>query len=213
MRDRLVDLFNGLGNVILRPFGIPPAREVGHAPHSESELLELLAQSGAEGLIEAEEQQIAERGFAFADRIAADVLQPRDAIHFVSLGTTVADAARETVRSGHSRLPVVDRGHGLDAPIGLIHAHDLLAATLEDETMDLRPLLRPLMRVPHETLVTGLLKRMLDERRHMVLVGDERGRTVGLLTLEDLVEELVGEIESDTELPPAALGRVTAARG
>ena len=58
----LVDLFNGLGNLILRPFGIPPAREAGHAPHSESELLELLAQSGAEGLIEADEQQIAERG-------------------------------------------------------------------------------------------------------------------------------------------------------
>ena len=68
--------------------------------------------------------------------------------------------------------------------------------------MDVRPLLRPLARVPRQTLVTGLLKHMLDERRHMVLVADERGRTVGLLTLEDLVEELVGEIESDTELPP-----------
>jgi CBS domain containing-hemolysin-like protein len=198
----LVDLFNGLGNLVLRPFGIPPAREAGHAPHSEGELLELLAQSEAEGLIEAEEQQIAERGFAFADRRAGDVMQPAGAIHFVPDGITVADAAREAVRSGHTRLPVVDAEHGLDAPVGLIHAHDLLAATLEDETMDLRPLLRPLARVPPQTLVTVLLRRMLDERRHMVLVSDERERTLGLVTLEDLVEELVGEIESDTEIPP-----------
>ncbi|HET6865740.1 MAG TPA: hemolysin family protein [Solirubrobacteraceae bacterium] len=196
----LVDLFNGLGNLILRPFGIPPAREAGHAPHSESELLELLAQSGAEGLIEAEEQQIAERGFAFADRRAADVMQPREAIHFVPLGVTVADAAREAVRAGHSRLPVVDAERGIDAPMGLIHAHDLLAATLDDDdTIDLRSMLRPLARVPSQTRVTELLGRMLDERRHLVLVADDRGRTVGLLTLEDLVEELVGEIESDTD--------------
>jgi magnesium and cobalt exporter, CNNM family len=200
----LVDLFNGLGNLLLRPFGIPPAREVGHAPHSESELLELLAQSGATGLIEAEEQQIAERGFAFADQRAADVMQPRDAIRFVRLGVTVADAAREAIRWGRTRLPVCDADHGLENPVGLIHVHDLLAATLEDEGMQLRPLLRPLARVPSQMLVPALLKRMLDERRHMVLVADECGHTVGLLTLEDLVEELVGEIESDTELPPPA---------
>jgi CBS domain containing-hemolysin-like protein len=177
----LVDLFNGLGNLILRPFGIPPAREAGHAPHSESELLELLAQSGAEGLIEAEEQEIAERGFAFADRRAADVMQPREAIQFVSVGMTVADAAREAVTSGHRRLPVVDADRGLEAAVGLIHAHDLLAATLDGETTDVRPLLRPLAHVPRQTLVTVLLRRMLEERRHMVLVADEHARTVGLL--------------------------------
>jgi CBS domain containing-hemolysin-like protein len=202
----LVDLFNGLGNLLLRPFGIPPAREAGHAPHSESELLELLAQSGAEGLIEAEEQHIAERGFAFADRRAADVMQPREAIHFVSVGVTVADAAREAIGAGHTRLPVVDAERGIDAPVGLIHAHDLLAATLGDDKVDLRSLLRPLARVPSQTRVIDLLARMLDERRHLVLVADDSGRTVGLLTLEDLVEELVGEIESDTELPPQAAG-------
>jgi CBS domain containing-hemolysin-like protein len=200
----LVDLFNGLGNLILRPFGVPPARDAGHAPHSESELLELLAQSGAKGLIEPEEQHIAERGFAFADRRAADVMQPSDAIQFVPLGVTVADAARQAVSYGRTRLPVVQADRGLDAPIGLIHTHELLAATLEDKTTDLQPLLRPLARVPSHAPVTDLLRRMLDERRHMVLVADERGRTVGLLTLEDLVEELVGEIESDAELQPSA---------
>ena len=140
-------------------------------------------------------------------------MRPREAPRFVPAGVTVADAAREAVRSGHTRLPVVDADRGLEAPVGLIHAHDLLAATLDDEMMDVRPLLRPLARVPRQTLVTGLLKNMRDERRHMVLVADERGRMVGLLTLEDLVEKLVGEIESDTELPPPThLDRVISAR-
>ena len=140
-------------------------------------------------------------------------MRPREAPRFVPAGVTVADAAREAVRSGHTRLPVVDADRGLKAPVGLIHAHDLLAATLDDEMMDVRPLLRPLARLPRQTLVTGLLKNMRDERRHMVLVADERERMVGLLTLEDLVEELVGEIESDTELPPPThLDRVISAR-
>jgi magnesium and cobalt transporter len=95
---------------------------------------------------------------------------------------------------------------GLDAPIGLIHVHDLLAAALAQSPIDLRGLLRPLARVSPETPVTDLLRRMRDERRHMVLVADEHGRTAGLLTLEDLLEELVGEIENDTDppLPDAA---------
>ena len=195
----VVDLFNGLGNLILRPFGIPPAREAGHAPHSEGELLELLAQSGEEGLIEATEQQFAERGFAFADRRARDVMQPRSAIDFVLLGAGVAGAMHEMVRSAHTRMPVCESERGLDAPLGLIHAHDLLAAAQEDRSANLRDLLRPLARVPQEMPVTDLLARMRDERRHMVLVADEHGRTVGLVTLEDLVEELVGEIEEDID--------------
>ncbi len=129
----LVDLFNALGNLLLRPFGIPPAREVGHAPHSQGELLDLLAESCAKGLIEVEEQQFAERGFAFADRHAGDVMQPRSAIAFVSVEAGVLEAARQTVRSGHTRLPVCDPRLGLDRPLGLIHAHDLLAATLETQ--------------------------------------------------------------------------------
>jgi CBS domain containing-hemolysin-like protein len=193
----LVDLFNALGNLLLWPFGIPPAREVGHAPHSQGELLDLLAESRAEGLIEVEEQQFAERGFAFADRHAGDVMQPRSAIAFVSVEAGALEAARQAVRSRHTRLPVCDPRLGLDRPLGLIHAHDLLAAALEHPGAALGELLRPLARVSRSTPVTALLTWMRDERSHMVLVTDERSRTIGLLTLEDLLEELVGEIEDE----------------
>jgi putative hemolysin len=88
-----------------------------------------------------------------------------------------------------------------------------LAAKLDGETVDLRPLLRPLVRVPRQTPLTRLLKRMLTERRHMVLVADGRGQTVGLLSLEDLVEELTGEIESDTDVPRSTLSGISVLTG
>jgi CBS domain containing-hemolysin-like protein len=202
----LVDVFNGLGNLVLRPFGIPPAREAGHAPHSEQELLELLAESGEHGLIEAEEQELAERGFAFADRTARDVMQAREAIEFVPLDAPIRLAAQHAARAGHTRLPVCEPERGLDAPWGLVHVHDLLAAVLREPAGELRGLLRPLPRVDEDTPVTTLLERMRDEGRQMVLVRDGRGVTVGLVTLEDLLEELVGEIEDE------APGRVPSLR-
>ena len=196
----LVDVFNGLGNLVLRPFGIPPAREAGHAPHSEQELLELLAQSGEHGLIEAEEQELAERGFAFAERSARDVMQPREAIEFVLLDSTIDQAAHQAAGARHTRLPVCEPGRGLDAPWGLVHVHDLLAAMLRDPVGHLRSLLRPLPRVPEDMAVTTLLRHMRAEGRQMALVSDQHGTTVGLVTLEDLVEELVGEIEEESAL-------------
>jgi CBS domain containing-hemolysin-like protein len=201
----VVDLFNGLGNLILRPFGIPPAREVGHAPHSEGELLELLAQSEQHGLIDAEEQELAQRGFAFAERRARDVMRPREEIEFVTLEAGTEAAARRALTSGHTRLPVVEHEGGLDLPVGLVHVHDLLAALMRDRAVELRELLRPLDRVPEEMPVTELLRRMRDERRQMFLVTDEQRATIGLVTLEDLLEELVGEIEDEPDPVPVQL--------
>lgn len=193
----LVDLFNGLGNLVLAPFGIAPASESGHAPHSERELLELLAQSRQHGLIEPEEQEIAERGFAFADRTARDLMQPRGAIEFVVLDAGRAEAARRTARCTHTRLPVCTRELGLDDPVGFVHGKDLLAAIVEDRQLELEQLVRPLGRVPEEMPVTNLLTQMRAQRRHMMLVYGAGGSTVGLVTLEDLLEELVGEIEDE----------------
>ena len=187
-----VDLLNWMGNLLLRPFGIPPARESGHAPHTEQELRALLAQSRALGLIEPGEHLIAERGFEFADRRTREVMRPRGEIAFVTADDTVQAAARHAVRVGHTRLPLCAPDRGLDAPLGLIHAQDLLAATLERPDVPLEQLARPLGRVSEATLVAELLAQMRQQRRQMALVADEHGTTVGLVTLEDLLEELVG---------------------
>lgn len=133
-------------------------------------------------------------------------MRPREQIEFLAGDVGVERAARHLIRSRHTRLPVCEPGRGLDAPVGLVHAHDLLAAMLDANQIELQDLLRPLAGVPESIPVTELLRRMRDERREMVLVADERGGTVGLVTLEDLLEELVGEIED--EPPPALNGRV-----
>ncbi|MGN6871549.1 MAG: hemolysin family protein [Solirubrobacteraceae bacterium] len=200
-----VDVLNWMGNLLLRPFGIPPARESGHAPHSERELRLLLAQSRALGLIEPGEYRIAERGFEFADRRVREVMRPRGQIEFLTTDDSVEDAARRAISVGHTRLPICAPDRGLDAPLGLVHGQDLLAATLERQDVPLKQLVRPLKRVSEATLVSELLTQMRRERRHMALVADEHGTTVGLVTLEDLLEELVGEIDDEFDvesLPP-----------
>lgn len=197
-----VDVLNGMGNLLLRPFGIPPARESGYAPHTEQELRALLAQSRALGLIDPGEHHIAERGFEFAELRVREVMLPRGEVEFVTTDDTVQAAARQAVRVGHTRLPVCTPDRGLDAPLGLIHAKDLLEATLERPEVSLEQLARPLARVSEATLVAELLTQMRRQRRHMALVADEHGTTVGLVTLEDVLEELVGEIDDEFDATP-----------
>jgi magnesium and cobalt exporter, CNNM family len=207
-------VLNGMGNLLLRPFGIPPARESSQSPHSERELRLLLAQSRELGVIEPGEHRIAERGFEFADRRVREVMRPRGEIEFFTADESVEEAARRSIRVGHTRLPVCVPDRGLDAPLGLVHAQDLLEAILEGPGVPLEKLVRPIKRVSEATLVAQLLTQMRRERRHMALVADEHGTTVGLVTLEDLLEELVGEIddEFDVETPPPitrAAGQLT----
>jgi CBS domain containing-hemolysin-like protein len=126
----LVDLFNWMGNVVLKPFGIPRASEVGHAPHSTEELRLLLHQSLEQGLIEPEEQAYAENVFAFGERRARPVMVPRPQVDFVTTSQGVREAARLATESGHSRLPLCHPEHGLDHPLAVINAKDLLEAVL-----------------------------------------------------------------------------------
>jgi putative hemolysin len=126
-------------------------------------------------------------------------MRPRDEIDYVTLDAGLLSAARQAVASRHTRLPVCEPGHGLDRTVGLLHAHDLLAAVLHDPGVSLERLVRPLSRVPDDLAVTELLEAMRDEGRHMALVVDGRGTTVGLVTLEDVLEELVGEIDDDRD--------------
>ncbi len=195
----VVDLFNFMGNLVLRPFGIPPAAEAGHAPHSEDELRELLRESGESGLIQRDEQQLSEAALVFGDRRAREVMTPRWDIDYVTTDKTPRDAARKAIESGHTRLPVCEGDRGLEGAIGFINAKDLLRVAFGDQDTDLRSLARPLARVAESTRLDEVLREMRDDRRHLALVLDEHGTVVGLITLEDILEELVGEIEDESD--------------
>jgi CBS domain containing-hemolysin-like protein len=193
----LVDVFNGLGNLVLKPFGIPPASEAGHAPHSEDELRELLRESREGGLIDREEQQLSEAALVFGDRRARELMTPRSGIDAVTTDQSARAIAGRAMETGHTRLPLCDAGAGLEDALGFINAKDLLGVAFGREDVDVREIARPLARVAESTRVDEVLRAMRRDRRHLALVLDEHGTVVGLITLEDILEEIVGEIEDE----------------
>ncbi len=193
----VVDLFNAMGNLLLKPFGIPPASEAGHAPHSEGELRALLLQSQDEGLIDRTDRELTENVFAFGDCRAREIMSPRPQIDFVSTDDDVQGVARRAMTSGHTRLPLCEPDGGLEAPVGVIHVKDLLEAILDQRDVSLADVARPLARVSESTLLSELMRDLRRRHQHIALVADEHGTTTGLVTLEDILEELVGEIEDE----------------
>jgi CBS domain containing-hemolysin-like protein len=194
----VVDVFNFMGNLVLRPFGIPPAAEAGHAPHSEDELRDLLRESREGGMIEGDEQQLSEAALVFGDRRAREVMTPRWDIGFATTDQSPRDVAEKAMHSGHTRLPLCERERGLEGAVGFVNAKDLLRVAFgEAEGVDLRRLARPIARVAESERLDEVLREMRRDRRHLALVLDEHGTVVGLITLEDILEELVGEIEDE----------------
>jgi CBS domain containing-hemolysin-like protein len=201
----LVDLFNGMGNLLLKPFGIPPASEAGHAPHTEDELRALVRESSRQGLIDPEEGQFTDNVFTFGDRRAREVMVPRPEVQFVTADMTLQQVVERIKETGLTRLPLCKPDGGLDACVGVIHAKDLLVAVAGDGSASLQPLARPVERVPDSLLIDELLEQLRRRREHMALVVDEHGTAIGIVTLEDVLEEIVGEIEDefDPEARPA----------
>ena len=203
----LVDLFNFMGNLVLKPFGIPPAREAGHAPASEDELRTLVRQSSEQGLINPQEQAFADNVFSFGDRRTREIMVPRPEVTVINVGEGGEEAARHARETGHTRFPLCEDEGGLDAPVGLLNVKDLFTAPGELADCDLSELARPLPRISDATLVDELLRELRRSRQHMALVVDEHGTGVGVVTLEDVLEEIVGEIEDEFDPPGAELVR------
>lgn len=204
----VVQLFNGLGNLLLKPFGIPPASEAGSSPFSERELLQVLREADEGGEINPVERRLTENVFEFDDRRVREVMVPRRRAIVASDGLTVAEAAQVAVRTGVTRLPLCPEGAGLDEVEGVVHAKDLLAALLRDESPPLTEIARPVVRVGDATFVGDALREMRRTRQHLAIAIDEHGTAVGLVTVEDVIEELVGEIEDEFDLEEEGLIRV-----
>ena len=197
----LVDFFNFLGNLVLKPFGIPPAREVGHAPHTERELRMLLGEAEERGEIEEAEEEMLYKVFDFADKEVHEVMVPRPQVVAVSVDLPSEDALTALVDSPFTRYPAY-RG-SLDEIVGVLHVRDLYSA-MHDRgiaQVNLEELLRPPFVVPETKDLASLLADFRRTKQHMAIVVDEYGAMEGIATLEDLLEEIVGEIEDEFDLP------------
>jgi CBS domain containing-hemolysin-like protein len=202
----LVEALNWLGNLVLKPFGVPPASEAGHQPHSEDELRLLLRESSREGTIGREEQELSEAALVFGDLRAREVMRPRAEVAYVLTSDSPRRVAERVTETGHTRLPLCEPEGGLDAAVGVINAKDLLPVALRGEDdVDLRSIARPIAHLSESSRVDRVLREMRRERRHLGVVHDEHGTVVGIVTLEDILEEIVGEIddEFDPERPDA----------
>jgi putative hemolysin len=193
-----ITLLNAIGNGVLRLFGVRPA--YGHdMVHSVEELRLLVQGMQAAGTVEASEARIASRAFQFGNRIAAALMAPRTEVDGVPLTSTLDDLLARARTTSHSRLLVYESS--LDNVVGMLHVRDLFNV-LDQPTsaFDLRALLRPVLVVPESKPADELLEEMRAARRYLALVVDEFGGTAGIVTLEDLVEALVGRIEEEPAL-------------
>jgi CBS domain containing-hemolysin-like protein len=125
-------------------------------------------------------------------------MTPRWDIVFATTDESPRDVAEKAMHSGHTRVPLCERERGLEGAVGFVNAKDLLRVAFgEAEGVDLRRLARPIARVAESERLDEVLREMRRDRRHLALVLDEHGTVVGLITLEDILEELVGEIEDE----------------
>jgi CBS domain containing-hemolysin-like protein len=188
----------GLSNVVLPGTG----RRAGPAV-SEDDLLALADVAVEAGEIESGERALIRSIIDFGDTVTREVMVPRPDMVTITAEVTVADAMEVAITNGFSRIPAYAEG-GIDDIVGIVHAKDLMRAMRDHlGQTPVRPLLRPPVFVPETKRVSELLKEMQARRGHMAIVVDEYGGTAGLVTLEDLIEELVGEIvdEFDVEDP------------
>ncbi len=203
--------------LILVGNAITPGRGFPEGPFtSEVELRELVDLAGERGVVEAGEAEMIHSVFELGDTVAREVMVPRTEIVWIEQDKSVRQAVALGLRSGFSRIPVIR--DSVDDIVGVVHLKDLVARTVPgipgaehqgDPTCGptndtVSEVMRPATFVPDSKLLTGLLKEIQVSHNHMAVVVDEYGGTAGLLTIEDILEEIVGEItdESDTDQQP-----------
>jgi CBS domain containing-hemolysin-like protein len=170
---------------------------------TESELLAMADVAHAESVIEFQERDYIHSLIEFGDTVVREVMVPRPEMVLLGADETVREALRHALKAGRSRLPVCEED--VDDVVGIAYVKDLVRAEHDgEEDSPLRTHLRDAHFVPETKRLASLLKEMQDKKFHLSMVVDEYGSTVGLVTLEDLIEELVGEIvdEYDNEEPP-----------
>jgi CBS domain containing-hemolysin-like protein len=196
-------VFNGIGNAIVRMLGIPPVG-VNARLFSPEELEYLVEESAEVGLVQPGEQLFIENIFDLRERTVGHIMTPRNHVVGLPVTSSEQDVLALICEKRHSRYPVYEKD--LDNIVGVLHVKALARqeAGGERQPFDLRHLVRPLAFVPESLPLNHMLNKFRRERHQLAVVVDEYGGTAGLITLEDVVEEVVGEIldEFDQEIPP-----------
>lgn len=200
----LVWILNSSANWVLKKLGFTPTEEVANARTAE-ELQALVSRSGAEGTLDPETVQLVARAIEFGERTAADVMRPRPRVTFLS-DHSVEELIDIAAITGLSRFPV--EGESVDQVVGLVHFKHGLAVPVEDRAeRRVRDIAVPPLFVPESMTLDPLLRELRQPGLQMAVVVDEYGGTAGIVTLEDLIEEIIGEVHDEHDVSVARFRR------
>jgi CBS domain containing-hemolysin-like protein len=191
---------NGFANLILRTIGIDPKKTADI--HTEEELRMILTESEEGGAIKQSEHELIQNVFEFDDRVVRQILISRNKIAAINVESTKEEVITRVIDEGYSRMPVYQ--DTLDNIMGVVYTKDLIKVLHEKNFKGIDELLRPAYFVPLNKRINDLLREFQTQHIQMAIVTNEFGNTAGIVTMEDIIEELVGEIqdEYDDEKPP-----------
>jgi putative hemolysin len=203
----LVWFLQASANAFTRLFGIQPA-PAGVVAHTEDDIRMIVAQAEDTGVIEHAEEEMLYKVFDFADKEVADVMVPRPDVVALSIDLPPDECLAAVIESPYTRYPVYQGS--LDDVVGVLHVRDLFSALNEQgfERVKVEELVRPAPVVPETKDLAAMLAEFRRANQHMAIVKDEYGTVVGIVTLEDLLEEIVGEIEDEFDLPDESVERL-----
>ncbi len=200
-----ISVLNGSANGVLRAMGIEPKEELSGARTAE-ELSSLVRRSASAGVLEEDTASLLDRTLTFARLTTADVMTPRPRMHAVAAGDSVEEVIQLARRTGHSRFPVF--GESLDDITGIVHVKQAVSVP-RDRRADVpaAAIAEEPLRVPEAVHLDGLMAELRARGYQMAIVVDEYGGTAGVVTLEDLVEEIVGEVLDEHDRSRAGIVR------
>jgi CBS domain containing-hemolysin-like protein len=190
----LIWMLNGTANFFIRRLGIEPATE-DESAHTEEEIRQLVNQSHKSGHIDQTELALVDNVFDFSERLAREIMIPRIDMVCLYDDNTFEENLEIMRQSRHSRYPVAHEDK--DRLIGFVHTTDFYLSALTKGKADLKDFLRPLLTVPESMEISHVLRLMQKRRSQMAIVIDEYGGTAGLITMEDILEEIVGDIQDE----------------
>jgi magnesium and cobalt exporter, CNNM family len=193
----IVRVLSASTNLLLRILGMGTAQESPFV--SEDDVKYLVREGARKGVFEKVEEELVHNVFEFADTTVREIMTPRPQIKGLDLGTPPETVLGKAMEVGHSRIPVYQGS--VEAIVGVVTLKDLLGAVARGETPRLPALLRPAVFVPETVRISRLLRQIQQTRQGLAMVVDEYGSVVGLVTIEDVLEEIVGEIRDEGDHP------------
>jgi CBS domain containing-hemolysin-like protein len=193
----LILVLNISSNFLLRAVGIQPVTE-SERFHSEEELRLLLAEGRKSGAIDSTEHQLIEKIFEFNDKIAREIMVPRNHMVALNINSSREEIYRKVTEEGFSRLPVYK--DTIDNIVGVIYTKDLISASEHRDLITIGDIIRPAMFVSNTKRIGDMMKELQKNKVHLAIVVNEYGGVEGLVTMEDIIEEIVGEIQDEYDV-------------